>query len=207
MIKNFKSKFKEREARANKHTLCAESEVRHGEIMMKPHPEGVLVDLLEQQPKGLYLILDCIQDPHNLGAILRTADGAGVTAVIAPKDKSATITETVMRVSVGAALHVPFIHVTNLARTMKDMQKAGIWITGTSDKADRSLYEMDFLGGVALVMGAEGSGMRRLTEENCDYLINIPMQGQVPCLNVSVATGVCLYEALRQRLGAGSPPS
>ncbi len=207
MVKNFKSKFKEREARANKHSLCCESEAALSEVIIKPRPEGLLVDLLQQQPQGLYLILDCIQDPHNLGAILRTADGAGVTAVIAPKDKSATITETVMRVSVGAALHVPFIHVTNLARTMKDMQKAGIWIAGTSDKADRCLYDMDFRGGIAIVMGAEGSGMRRLTEENCDFLINIPMQGQVPCLNVSVAAGVCLYEALRQRLAIIPPPT
>ncbi len=198
-MKNFKPKYKDREARANKHSV---SETGRSETMIKPRPEAELYDLLQQYPQGLYLILDCIQDPHNLGAILRTADGAGVTAVVAPKDKSVSITETVMRVSVGAALHVPFIHVTNLSRTMKDMQQAGIWITGTSDKADRSLYDMDLRGGVAIVMGAEGSGMRRLTEENCDYLINIPMQGHVPCLNVSVATGVCLYEALRQRLNS-----
>lgn len=143
-------------------------------------------------------MLDCIQDPHNLGAILRTADGAGVAAVIAPKDKSVGITETVLRVSVGATEKVPFIQVTNLARTMKDMKEAGIWFVGTSDHGDRSVYDIDFKG-IALVMGAEGDGMRRLTEENCDFLVRIPMMGSVPCLNVSVATGVCLYEALRQR--------
>ena len=108
-------------------------------------------------------------------------------------------TETVLRVSVGAAENVPFVQVTNLARTMKQMKDAGIWFVGTSDHGDRSLYDIDFKGGIALVMGAEGDGMRRLTEENCDFLVRIPMAGKVPCLNVSVATGVCLYEAVRQR--------
>ena len=154
----------------------------------------------DRSPNPLLLILDCVQDPHNLGAILRTADGAGVDAVIAPRDKSVGITETVLRVSVGAAEKVPFIQVTNLARTMKQLQGRGIWIFGTSDKGDRDLYETDFTGPAALVMGAEGEGMRRLTEENCDFLIRIPMKGSVPCLNVSVATGVCLYEMVRQRL-------
>ena len=109
------------------------------------------------------------------------------------------ITETVLRISVGAAEKVPFIQVTNLARTMKQLQSRGIWIFGTSDKGDRDLYGTDFTGPAALVMGAEGEGMRRLTEENCDFLLRIPMKGSVPCLNVSVATGVCLYEILRQR--------
>ena len=122
-----------------------------------------------------------------------------MAAVIAPKDKSVGITETVLRVSVGAAENVPFVQVTNLARTMKQMKDAGIWFVGTSDHGDRSLYDIDFKGGIALVMGAEGDGMRRLTEENCDFLVRIPMAGKVPCLNVSVATGVCLYEAVRQR--------
>ena len=144
-------------------------------------------------------MLDCVQDPHNLGAILRTADGAGVAAVIAPRDKSVGITETVLRVSVGAAGKVPFIQVTNLARTMRDMQQAGIWLVGTSDKGDRSLYDTDLRGPIGIVMGAEGDGMRRLTEETCDFLVRIPMAGSVPCLNVSVAAGVCLYEAVRQR--------
>lgn len=184
-------------ARPNKHVARYEKEV--AETVVKPLDEGVLADILAREPQGLYLILDCIQDPHNLGAILRTADGVGVSAVIAPKDKSASITETVMRVSVGAAACVPFVQVTNLVRTMKYLKENGIWITGTSDRGDRSLYETDLRGGTALVLGAEGEGMRRLTTENCDFLIRIPMRGSVPCLNVSVAAGVCLYEALRQR--------
>jgi len=147
----------------------------------------------------LLLILDCVQDPHNLGAILRTADGAGVTAVVAPKDKSAGITETVRRVSVGAADSVPFFQVTNLARTMKRLQEEGIWLVGTSDAGQGTLYETQLTGPMGIVMGAEGSGMRRLTEESCDFLIRIPMHGKVECLNVSVATAVCLYEAVRQR--------
>jgi len=149
----------------------------------------------------LVLILDCIQDPHNLGAILRTADGAGVKAVIAPKDKSASITETVRRISVGAADSIPFIQVTNLSRAMGFLKDMGYWFTGTSDANDQLVYDVDLKGKMALVMGAEGKGMRRLIEEKCDFLVKIPMDGAVPCLNVSVATGVCLYEAVRQRKG------
>ncbi len=188
-------------ARPNKHTAQAEGkwEKSPARPVVRSLDEGTLQDILAEKPQGLYLVLDCIQDPHNLGAILRTADGAGVAAVVAPKDKSVCITETVLRVSVGAAEKVPFIQVTNLARSMKAMKEAGLWFVGTSDHGDRSLYDMDFKGGIALVMGAEGDGMRRLTEENCDFLIRIPMHGSVPCLNVSVATGVCLYEAVRQR--------
>lgn len=191
----------DRSARPNKHTAHAENkfEKKAAGIVIKAKDEGTLTDILAERPDGLYLVLDCIQDPHNLGAILRTADGAGVAAVIAPKDKSVGITETVLRVSVGAAESVPFIQVTNLARTMKAMKDAGIWFVGTSDHGDRSIYDIDFKGGIAVVMGAEGDGMRRLTEENCDFLVRIPMMGSVPCLNVSVATGVCLYEAVRQR--------
>ena len=185
----------EQEARRNKHVRSAPSK-----IAVKALGEDVLDGILDKSPNPLLLILDCVQDPHNLGAILRTADGAGVDAVIAPRDKSVGITETVLRVSVGAAEKVPFIQVTNLARTMKQLQGRGIWIFGTSGKGDRDLYETDFTGPAALVMGAEGEGMRRLTEENCDFLIRIPMKGSVPCLNVSVATGVCLYEMVRQRL-------
>lgn len=184
----------EQEARRNKHVRSAPAK-----IAVKALGEDVLEDILDNASNPLLLILDCVQDPHNLGAILRTADGAGVDAVIAPRDKSAGITETVLRVSVGAAEKVPFIQVTNLARTMKQLQSRGIWMFGTSDKGDRDLYETDFSGPAALVMGAEGEGMRRLTEENCDFLIRIPMKGSVPCLNVSVATGVCLYEMVRQR--------
>ncbi|MBQ3218113.1 MAG: 23S rRNA (guanosine(2251)-2'-O)-methyltransferase RlmB [Akkermansia sp.] len=199
-------KFSEHTARANKHTTRPDAgkqqqrfEKAPTRTVVKALDEGALLDILEAQPQGLYLVLDCVQDPHNLGAILRTADGAGVAAVITPKDKSVGITETVLRVSVGAAEKVPFVQVTNLARTMKTMKDAGIWFVGTSDHGDRELYDMDLKGGIAIVMGAEGDGMRRLTEENCDFLIHIPMFGSVPCLNVSVATGVCLYEAVRQR--------
>ena len=184
----------EQEARWNKHVRSAPSK-----IAVKALGEEVLDGILDKSSNPLLLILDCVQDPHNLGAILRTADGAGVDAVIAPRDKSVGITETVLRVSVGAAEKVPFIQVTNLARTMKQLQSRGIWIFGTSDKGDRGLYEPDFTGPAALVMGAEGEGMRRLTEENCDFLLRIPMKGSIPCLNVSVATGVCLYEIVRQR--------
>lgn len=156
--------------------------------------------ILGESKVPFVLILDCVQDPHNLGAILRTADGAGVDAVIAPKDKSVGLTETAQRVAVGAAESVPFIRVTNLSRTMKKLQNDhGIWLIGTSDKGTQTLYDMDLKGPVGIVMGAEGAGMRRLTEENCDHLIGIPMAGKVDCLNVSVATGVCLFEAVRQR--------
>ena len=146
------------------------------------------------------LVLDCVQDPHNLGAILRTADGAGVHAVIAPKDKSVGITETVERIAVGAASSMPFIRVTNLARTLKKLQQdRGVWFIGTSDAATQSLYETDLKGPMGIIMGAEGAGMRRLTEDICDILVMLPMAGKVECLNVSVATGVTLYEAVRQR--------
>lgn len=192
-------KYNPHTARANKHTSRPATSGSPTKIAVPALDEGALADILAEQPDGLYLVLDCIQDPHNLGAILRTADGAGVAAVIAPRDKSVGITETALRVSVGAAEKVPFVQVTNLARTMKIMQEAGIWFVGTSDHGDRSLYDVDFTGGIALVMGAEGDGMRRLTEETCDFLVRIPMAGSVPCLNVSVATGVCLYEAVRQR--------
>ena len=162
--------------------------------------EGDLMKIVSETAVPFLLILDCVQDPHNLGAILRTADGAGVHAVIAPKDKAVGITETVRRISVGAADHVPFVQVTNLARTMEQLKEAGLWFVGTSDKAEKSLYELDLKGPLALVLGAEEKGMRRLTEENCDFLAKLPMAGKVECLNVSVATGICLFEAVRQRL-------
>jgi 23S rRNA (guanosine2251-2'-O)-methyltransferase len=162
--------------------------------------EDGLMALVAERDQPLVLVLDCVQDPHNLGAILRTAEGAGVDVVVAPKDKAVGITETVRRVSVGAADRVPFAQVTNLARTMEKLKAAGIWLVGTSDHAAaKSIYELDLRGPLGLVMGAEDKGMRRLTAENCDFLASIPMSGKVECLNVSVATGVCLYEAVRQR--------
>ena len=161
--------------------------------------EEDLIAEVESGKISFVLILDCVQDPHNLGAILRTADGAGVQAVIVPKDKSAGITDTVRRISVGAADTVPFVRVTNLSRSMKSLQKAGMWLVGTSDKAEKSLFDTSLKGCLGVVIGAEGDGLRRLTEEACDFLVKLPMRGQVPCLNASVATGVCLYEAVRQR--------
>lgn len=169
----------------------------------KDYSENDLYDLLddldEQNIQPFLLVLDGVTDPHNLGACLRTADGAGVHAVIAPKDNAASINPTVRKVASGAAEALPFIAVTNLARTLDTLKERGIWLTGTSDKAKQNLYQADLKGPMALVMGAEGTGIRRLTEERCDFLISIPMCGQVSSLNVSVATGVCLYEALRQR--------
>lgn len=146
------------------------------------------------------LVLDGVTDPHNLGACMRTADAVGVQAVIVPKDKSATLTPVARKVACGAAETVPFVRVTNLARCLRALQEQGVWLVGTAGEADSTLYQANFAGPVALVMGAEGKGMRRLTREHCDALINIPMLGHVDSLNVSVATGVCLYEALRQRL-------
>ena len=166
--------------------------------------EEDLLSKVESGAVSFLLILDCVQDPHNLGAILRTADGSGVQAVVVPKDKSAGITDTVRRISVGAADSVPFVKVTNLARMMKSLQSSGMWLVGTSDKAEKTLYETDLRGKLGVVIGAEGDGLRRLTEEACDFLVKLPMLGKVPCLNASVATGVCLYEAVRQRSDAPS---
>jgi 23S rRNA (guanosine2251-2'-O)-methyltransferase len=183
-----------RQARENRHVKPAVEERSTPAL-----DEHDLMRLVAETEIPFLLILDCVQDPHNLGAILRTADGAGVHAVIAPKDKAVGITETVRRVSVGAADHVPFVQVTNLARTMEQLKEAGVWFVGTSDRAEKTLYELDLRGPLALVLGAEEKGMRRLTEENCDFLAKLPMAGKVECLNVSVATGVCLFEAVRQR--------
>lgn len=156
-----------------------------------------LLDTLDVAP--FLLVLDGITDPHNLGAIMRTADAAGVHAVIAPKDRSAGMNATVRKVACGAAERVPFINVTNLARALKSLKERDIWVVGTAGEAANSVYDVKLKGAMALVMGAEGEGMRRLTRENCDELINIPMFGSVSSLNVSVATGVCLFEAVRQR--------
>lgn len=150
------------------------------------------------------LVLDGVQDPHNLGACLRTADAAGVHAVIVPRDRAARITPTVRKVASGAAETVPVFSVTNLARTLRQLRDAGVWIYGASDTADTSLYQTDMTGPLALVLGGEGKGLRRLTREHCDYLVAIPMAGQVESLNVSVAAGILLYEAHRQR---GTQPS
>ena len=147
------------------------------------------------------LVLDGVQDPHNLGACLRTADAAGVHAVIVPRDRAAGITPTVRKVASGAAETVPVFTVTNLARTLRVLKQAGVWLYGASDDADSDLYGMDLTGPVALVLGGEGKGLRRLTRELCDGLMAIPMAGRVESLNVSVAAGVLLFEARRQRSG------
>lgn len=179
-------------------------EVRHQGVLAQVHAlapldEADLWPLLRSVEAPLLLILDGVTDPHNLGACLRTADAAGVQAVIVPRKRSAGITPTVVRVASGAAETVPLIQVTNLARTLRGLQEAGIWITGTAGEATDSLYDAKLTGPVALVMGAEGEGMRRLTREHCDHLVQLPMQGQVSSLNVSVAAGICLFEAVRQR--------
>ncbi|MDT6964555.1 MULTISPECIES: 23S rRNA (guanosine(2251)-2'-O)-methyltransferase RlmB [unclassified Cupriavidus] len=158
-----------------------------------------LLDGIEGTP--LLLVLDGVTDPHNLGACLRVADGAGAHAVIAPKDRSVGLNATVAKVASGAAETVPYITVTNLARTLRELQERGVWVIGTADGTEKALYDVDLKGPTAIVMGAEGEGMRRLTRETCDDLVAIPMAGGVESLNVSVASGVCLYEAVRQRRG------
>jgi 23S rRNA (guanosine2251-2'-O)-methyltransferase len=155
---------------------------------------------LDEPP--LLLILDGVQDPHNLGACLRVADGAGAHAVIAPKDRSVGLTLAAMKVASGAAETVPYIAVTNLSRTMRDLKDRGIWLVGTDDSAPGSLYQSRLDGPLGVVMGAEGEGLRRLTRDNCDLLVSIPMRGSVESLNVSVASGICLYEVRRQRTKA-----
>ncbi|MCW8108028.1 23S rRNA (guanosine(2251)-2'-O)-methyltransferase RlmB [Alteromonas ponticola] len=161
--------------------------------------ENDLDEILRTHKQPFLLILDGITDPHNLGACLRSADAAGVHAVIAPKDKSASLTGTVRKVACGAAESIPFIQVTNLARTLQDLQSKGVWVIGTAGETDKSVFDCKLSGPLALVMGAEGKGMRRLTKERCDELVKLPMAGSVSSLNVSVATGICLYEAVRQR--------
>ena len=165
------------------------------------HSLDDLLDAIEGPP--LLLVLDGITDPHNLGACLRVADGAGVHAVIAPKDHAAGINATVAKVASGAAETVPYFMVTNLARTLGELKERSIWCIGTSDDAPKTIYQVDLKGPVALVLGAEGAGMRQLTRKSCDELVGIPMRGAVESLNVSVASGVCLYEARRQRIAAG----
>ncbi|PWB75554.1 23S rRNA (guanosine(2251)-2'-O)-methyltransferase RlmB [candidate division GN15 bacterium] len=162
--------------------------------------EDDLLTLLGKLSEPAFLlVLDEVQDPHNLGACLRSAAAAGVHAVVVPKDRSVSLTDTVRRIACGAADHVPFHQVTNLARTLDQLRKLGIWIAGASGSASNSIFEANFTGPLALVMGSEGSGLRRLTAEKCDLLVRIPMTDRVESLNVSVAAGICLFEAVRQR--------
>ncbi len=169
--------------------------------LVKSGNEDRLFDILENCSTPFLLILDQIQDPHNLGACLRSANAAGVDAVIAPKDRSVGITDVVINVASGAAEHTPFIQVTNLARVMDQLKEKNIWLIGTADDAPESIFNSNLSGAVALVMGSEGKGMRRLTRERCDKLVKIPMarNSKVECLNVSVATGVGLFEIVRQK--------
>lgn len=165
-----------------------------------PRTEKDLPGLVEQAGKdALILVLDGITDPHNLGACLRSAEAVGVTAVVVPKDKAAGITPTVRKASSGAADRVAFFAVTNLARTLKTLKESGVWLVGLAGESAQDFYKLDLKGPLAIVMGSEGEGMRRLTGETCDFLAKIPMRGGVESLNVSVATGVALFEALRQR--------
>ena len=162
--------------------------------------ENELLSALDRLSEpALILILDEVQDPHNLGACLRSAAAAGVHAVVVPKDRSAALTDTVKRIACGAAEKVTVYYVTNLARTIDQLRNLGVWVVGASGKADKSLFQSNLTGPLALVLGSEGFGLRRLTSEKCDLLVRIPMKMQVESLNVSVATGVCLFEAVRQR--------
>lgn len=158
--------------------------------------DEVLDDALEP---AFLLILDGVTDPHNLGACLRTADGAGVQAVVAPRDRAVGLNSTVQRVATGAADTVPYLTVTNLARTLRALKERGVWVVGTDDEAEKTIHDVDATQPIAWVLGAEGEGMRRLTRETCDELVHIPMKGSIESLNVSVASAVCLYETVRQR--------
>lgn len=161
----------------------------------------LLEDLTEP---ALLLVLDGVQDPHNLGACLRVADACGAHAVIVPKDRAVGITATVEKVASGAVETVPFFPVTNLARTLRELKESGVWVVGAAEEAGNDLYGARLQGPLAWVLGAEGEGLRRLTAETCDELVSIPMHGTVESLNVSVAAGICLFESRRQRRAAGS---
>lgn len=168
--------------------------------------EQDLVEFIEYSKKPcLILILDGITDPHNLGACLRTADAVGVDFVVIPKDKSASVTPVVSKVASGAAETIPIISVTNLARAIETLKEHGVWIYGAAGEAETTLYDIDYRSSIAMVMGAEGKGLRRLTKDHCDQLFSLPMHGTVSSLNVSVATGIALYEVVRQRRQEAHP--
>lgn len=186
----------------DRHTRDA---VHQGVVLIRrppPAADGQSLDALLARVRtgtALFLVLEGLQDPHNLGACLRTADAAGVDAVIIPKDRAVTVNATVRKVASGAAEHTPVIAVTNLARGLRQLKAAGIWLVGAHGRAEQGLYEVDLGVPLALVMGAEGRGLRQNTRKHCDHLIHLPMLGRVESLNVAVAAGICLYEALRQR--------
>ena len=185
---------------------CGSDQHQGVALLAKPRRDGgdkeleLFATRLVDEGTALLLILDQVQDPHNFGACLRTADAAGANAVIVAKDNASPMTPVVQKVASGAAETIPIFRVSNLARAMESLKKLGIWMIGTSDKASHSLYQEDLKGSLAIVMGAEGKGIRQLTERKCDSLVSLPMAGSVvSSLNVSVATGVCLYEVVRQR--------
>jgi 23S rRNA (guanosine2251-2'-O)-methyltransferase len=167
---------------------------------------AAITQSLESGNKPCVLVLDGVQDPHNLGACLRTADACGALAVVIPKDRAVQMNATVRKVAAGAAETTPLAVVTNLARTLRLLKDAGLWIVGADAEAPKLVQEIDLAGPIAVVMGAEGAGLRQLTRETCDFLVRLPQQGSVESLNVSVATGMLLYEALRQRLSQGNRP-
>ncbi|MBP7615390.1 MAG: 23S rRNA (guanosine(2251)-2'-O)-methyltransferase RlmB [Steroidobacteraceae bacterium] len=172
---------------------------------MPPWVEDDLLAALREARTPLVLALDGVQDPHNLGACLRTADACGVLAVIVPKDRAAQVNATVRKVAAGAAETTPVVAVTNLSRSLKLLKEAGLWVVGAAGEADQLASAADLTGPLVLVMGAEGSGLRELTRKNCDFLVRLPQSGTIESLNVSVATGMLLYEAIRQRLAGGQP--
>ena len=173
-------------------------------VSMAPWTEDSLLGALESASAPLLVALDGVQDPHNLGACLRTADACGALAVIVPKDRAAQVTPTVRKVAAGAAETTPVVSVTNLVRTLKLLKEAGLWIVGADADGPRLPHEVDLKGGIVLVMGAEGAGLRQLTRQTCDWIVRLPQLGSVESLNVSVAAGMLLYEAVRQRTGAKS---
>ena len=191
--------FMQRKALDNK----ADGEQHQGIIAnvkaARMYNEKDLDEIIAREETPFLLVLDGITDPHNLGACLRSADAAGVHAIIVPKDKSAKLNGTARKVACGAAETVPLVQVTNLARTLREIKDAGVWVVGTAGETDTELFDANLTGPMVVVMGAEGDGMRRLTREHCDLLVKIPMAGTVSSLNVSVATGICLFEVLRQR--------
>jgi 23S rRNA (guanosine2251-2'-O)-methyltransferase len=173
---------------------CANASIIHIEN------ENDLFDLIERTENPLLLVLDGVQDPHNLGACLRTASGAGVTAVLIPVKGAVGITPTVRDISCGGADDVPFLRIQNISMLLRKFKDRDIKLVGTSDKSKESIYDVELTGPTAFVMGGEGWGLRKVTGEYCDHLVNIPMAGTVDCLNVSVSAGICLYEAVRQRI-------
>ena len=189
--------------------LDERAEGRHQGVMALCSPgetydENFLLNLAEEKGReAFFLMLDGVTDPHNLGACLRSADGAGVHAVIVPKDNSVGLTPVVSKVACGAAEAIPLVMVTNLTRTLDKLQQKGAWVVGTAGEAEQYIYDLDLTGPMVLVMGAEGAGMRQLTRKQCDFLGKLPMAGEVSSLNVSVATGICLFEVVRQRRSAG----